>query len=205
MTIKGSQFFVVIQGKPIGPLSFQDLEKMNLKSSDFVKTPELKDFKELREIPALCELLSIRHEPSLPQYFATMDLRLLAWAIDSLIVFAVFCIFIFVPILFLATPDNRIPWTLIGLLSLFPIHFIMNVIMECSARQGTFGKNMIKIKVCDAKGLRISLGRSFLRNFYKISGFITLGLGFFIGFFDRKQRCWHDKLAGTLVIKDRLI
>ena len=205
MSIKGSQFFVVVHGKPLGPMSFQELERMELKSSDFVKTSAFKDFKELREIPELCELLSITHEPTLPQYFATMDLRLLAWGIDSLIVFALFCIFIFVPILIFVNADSKIQWTLIGLLSVFPIHFLMNVFMESLASQGTFGKSMIKIKVCDAKGQRITIRRSFLRNSYKIVGFLTLGLGFFVGFFDRKQQCWHDKLAGTLVIKDRLL
>ena len=205
MSIKGSQFFVVVHGKPLGPLSFQELEKMELKSSDFIKISELKDFKELREIPELCELLSITHEPTLPQYFATMDLRLLAWAIDSLIVFALFCIFIFVPVLIFANADSRIQWTLIGLLSVFPIHFIMNVFMECSVRQGTFGKSILKVKVCDVEGLRITLGRSFLRNSCKILGFLSLGIGFFVGFFDRKQQCWHDKLARTLVIKGRLL
>lgn len=205
MFIKESQFFVVVQGKPLGPFSFQEIEGMDLKSSDFVKTTDSKDFKELREIPELCELLAIRYEPSLPQYFATMDVRLLVWAIDSLISFVLFCLFIFVPILFFALPDNRMQLTLIGLLSVFPIHFFLNVFMECSEQQGSFGKRLIRIKVCDTRGLRISLGRSFLRNSCKLLGFLSLGLGFFMGFLDRRQQCWHDKLAGTLVVKDRLI
>lgn len=205
MSIKENQFLVVVQGKPSGPFSFQELTQMDLKPSDFVKPSDMKDFKELREIPALCELLAIRYEPTLPQYFATMDLRLLAWSIDSLFAFGLFCVLVFLPILFFASPESRIEFTLVGILSVFPIHFFLNVFMESSARQGSFGKNLLHIKVCDMRGLRISLGRSFLRNSCKLLGFLSLGLGFFMGFFDRKQQCWHDKLARTLVVKDRLI
>lgn len=205
MSITENAFFVVINGKPSGPFSFQEIEKMQLKPSDFLKTPGSKDFKELREIPELCDSLSIVYEPTRPQYFATMDMRLLAWAIDLLISFGVFCVFIFVPILLFASDESRLKMTLIGFLMIFPIHFFMNVFMESSKRQGSFGKSILTIKVCDSRGLRISFEKSLLRNLLKIIGFLSLGLGFFMGFFDKKQQCWHDKLAGTFVIKDRLI
>ncbi len=205
MAITDKDFLVIINGKPAGPFSFQEVEKMQLKSSDFLKTTDAKDFKELHEIPELCDLLSIPYQPTLPQYFATMDMRLLAWAIDILLSFAIFCIFIFIPILLFTAVENKLYLTLIGLLSVFPIHFFMCVFMESSKKQGSFGKNLLNIKVCDTEGFRISLGRSFLRNLLKITGVFSLGLGFFMGFLDKRQQCWHDKLAGTLVIKDRLI
>lgn len=178
---------------------------MHLKPSDFLKATGAKDFKELREISELCDLLSITYQPTLPQYFATMDMRLLAWAIDFLVSFAIFCVFIFLPILLFSPLENKLQLTLIGLLAVISIHFIMNVFMESSQRQGSFGKNLLNIKVCDTQGVRISLGRSLLRNLLKTTGFLSLGLGFFMGFLDKRQQCWHDKLAGTLVIKDRLI
>ena len=178
---------------------------MQLKPSDFLKATGAKDFKELREIPELCDLLSITYQPTLPQYFATMDMRLLAWAIDFLLSFAIFCVLIFLPILLFSSPENKLQLTLTGLLAVIPIHFFMSVFMESSAKQGSFGKNLLNIKVCDTQGLRISLGRAFVRNLLKVTGIISLGLGFFMGFLDKRQQCWHDKLAGTLVIKDRLI
>lgn len=205
MSIIEKGFFVVINGKSSGPFSLQEIEKMQLKPSDFLKIPNSKDYRELCEIPELCDLLSIVYEPTLPQYFATMDLRLLAWAIDFLISFAIFCVFIFVPILFFSSDENRLKMSLIGFLMIFPIHFFMNVFMESSKKQGSVGKKLLNIKVCNTQGLRISFGKSLLRNLLKITGFLSLGLGFFMGFFDKKQQCWHDKLAGTFVIKDRLI
>lgn len=205
MSIIEEDFFVVINGKPSGPFTFQEIEKMKLKPSDFLKTPNAKNFRELREISELCDLLSVAYEPFSPQYFATMDLRLLAWAIDGLISFTIFCVFIFVPILLFSSVENRLIVTLTGLMLIIPIHFFINLFMESSKKQGSFGKNLLNIKVCDTQGLRISFGRSLLRNLLKITGFLSLGFGFFMGFFDKKQQCWHDKLAGTLVIKDRLI
>jgi uncharacterized RDD family membrane protein YckC len=205
MSIAEQGFFVVINGKPEGPFSFQELEKMRLRPSDFVKMPGAKDFKELREIAELSASLSIPYEATQPQYFATMDMRLLAWAIDFLISFAIFCVVIFIPILLFSSDESRLQLTLIGALAIFPIHFFMSVFMESSRRQGSFGKNLLNIKVCDTRGLRISFGKSLLRNVLKITGFLSLGLGFFMGFFDKKQQCWHDKLAGTFVTKDRLI
>ena len=205
MAITEEEYFVVINGRPAGPFSFREIEKMQLDPSDFIKMPGSKDFKELREIPELCESLSIAYEATLPQYFATMDIRLLAWAIDFLISFAIFCVFIFVPVLLFATDESRLKLTLIGFLMIFPIHFFMSVFMESSKRQGTFGKTLLNIKVCDTRGLRISFKKSLLRNLLKITGFLSFGLGFFMGFFDKKQQCWHDKLVGTFVIKERLI
>src|SRR5690554_1436437 len=143
MATSDKDFWVIINGKPAGPFSFQEIENMRLKPSDFLKTTDAKDFKELREIPELCNLLSIAYQPTLPQYFATMDMRLLAWAIDILLSFAIFCIFIFVPILLFTAVENKLQLTLLGLLSVIPIHFFMCVFMESSQKQGSFGKNLL--------------------------------------------------------------
>jgi len=202
---KNEQFFVVKQGKVAGPFSLDELMAMQLSATDFIKVEGAADFQELREIPELCRKLSIQHEPTAPQYFASMDMRLLAWAIDFFVVFAAICIFIVVPVLVFGAEDSRMQMIIMGLLALIPVQFFMSVIMECSQRQGTFGKILINIKVCDTAGLPIGFWKAFLRNCYKVIGFLSAGIGFFVGFFDRKQQCLHDKLAGTLVIKDRLV
>ena len=76
--------------------------------------------------------------------------------------------------------------------------------MECSAKQGTFGKQILKIKVCDMQGERISFVRSMGRNFAKIFSVMTLFIGYLFSFFNKQQQCLHDMIAGTLVMKDRL-
>jgi uncharacterized RDD family membrane protein YckC len=32
-----------------------------------------------------------------------------------------------------------------------------------------------------------------------------LGVGYLLNFFNKKQQCLHDMIAGTLVMKDRLM
>jgi uncharacterized RDD family membrane protein YckC len=77
--------------------------------------------------------------------------------------------------------------------------------MESSARQGSWGKILMGLKVSDETGAPIAFVRSLIRNLSKIISTGTIGLGYMMGFFDKKQQCLHDKIAGTLVIKDRLI
>src|SRR5690606_36787828 len=130
---------------------------------------------------------------------------LVAWAIDFLVSFVIFCVFSFVPIMLFSPEEDKFQLVFIGLLAIFPIHFFLSVFMESSKKQGSFGKNFLNIKVCDLRGLPISFGKSLIRNMLKLTGFLSLGLGFLMGSFDKNQLCWHDKLAKTLVVKDRLI
>jgi uncharacterized RDD family membrane protein YckC len=198
------KYFVVREGKPEGPFSLEELKQFNLKSDDFVKKEGTADFHEIHELPELSELLSIKHEITKPQYFATMDIRLLAWAIDFFLAFSLYCIFILLPVLAFTSGLTRTIYAIAGLLAIFPIQFLSSIFFECSKYQGTIGKYILRIKVSDTKGLPITFARSLWRNICKILGFLSLGIGFFVGFFSRKQQCWHDKLAHTLVIKDRL-
>ncbi|WP_178862793.1 RDD family protein [Thiomicrorhabdus cannonii] len=68
---------------------------------------------------------------------------------------------------------------------------------------GTPGKMATKLKIVDSStGNKISLAQAVVRYFAYIVSALPLGLGFiWIGFDPRKQG-WHDKLAGTLVIRD---
>lgn len=199
------RYSVVQQGKPSKAYTLAELKLLQLKASDFIKEEGADDFKELRELPDLSRLLSVKYRAAEPQYFATLDVRLLAWAIDFFLAFAIYCILVLVPILGFALPEQRLAWVLTGLLAIIPIQFLLSLFMECSKYQGSPGKMVLRIRVCDIQGSPIDFPKSLLRNMGKILGFLSLGLGFLLGFFNRKQQCWHDKLANTLVVKDRLI
>jgi len=199
------QYEVVIRGKPQGPFSLEELRTMNLQPTDFVKPLGSPEFKELREIATLSKELNITHESTVPQYFASLDTRLLATAIDY---FFAFCGYAVVAAIYLAGSINtqaRIPTLLLGTILIPIVKFIACVILEGSRRQASIGKMLIGVKVTDEKGLPIGYGRALARNVAKLIGVATLGIGFLSGFFNRKQQCLHDKIAGTLVIKDRLI
>jgi len=67
---------------------------------------------------------------------------------------------------------------------------------------GTPGKMATKLKIVDAKtGNKLSLGQAIGRYFAYIPSPLPLGLGIIWVGIDKKKQGWHDKLAGTVVIR----
>ncbi len=199
------EYIVVIKGKPEGPYSLEQLKGLKIRPGTFVKTEDMDDYKEAHEIPELCELLGIKAQVRKPQYFASLDARLLAIIIDYFIVFAIYCVLATMAVLFIGERDERVIVALSGLAIIPLAKMIYSIVAEASARQGTYGKFLMGLKVTDESGLPLNMGRSAVRNLSKLICVATLGLGYAFGFFDKRQQCIHDKIAGTLVIKDRLI
>jgi len=199
------EYIVVIKGRPEGPYSLEQLKGLKMRAGTFVKTAAMDDYKEVHEVPELCELLGIKTQIRKPQYFASLDVRLLAIIIDYFLVFAIYCLLATIAVLFISEKNDRIMVALAGLAIIPIIKIIYSTIAEASGRQGTYGKSLMGLKVTDESGLPISLGQSAIRNLSKLICIATLGLGYAFGFFDKRQQGIHDKIAGTLVIKDRLI
>src|SRR5205823_980992 len=101
--------------------------------------------------------------------------------------------------------DQRIMAFLVPLPSIFIIKLIYGSFAEASKRQATIGKRLVNIKVTDLEGTRVSMGRSLIRNLSKILSVIPAFFGYFYSFLNKRNQCWHDVAADTLVIKDRLI
>ena len=77
---------------------------------------------------------------------------------------------------------------------------IYHAVMESSNIQGTFGKMILKIKVTDINGNRLSFIRAALRAFGKIISIFTLGIGFLPILFTKNRQSLHDIIAGTVVV-----
>ena len=68
---------------------------------------------------------------------------------------------------------------------------------------GTPGKMALRLKIVDAKtGGRLALGQAIGRYFAYIPAMLPIGLGFIWVGIDKKKQGWHDKLAGTVVVRD---
>lgn len=155
-----------------------------------------------------------------PVEYAGFWWRFLAYVIDEIILSFVSWMFI-MPILAIfgislyslkeagLDPDNAFMYlgpmigilTTISLLSTV-VNWLYFAIMESSKIQGTLGKMLLKIKVTDYDGNRISFARATGRYFGKIISAMIIMIGYIMaGFTDRKQAL-HDIMASCYVIKE---
>ncbi|MFD1123342.1 RDD family protein [Methylophilus flavus] len=89
---------------------------------------------------------------------------------------------------------NLISWLL------FPVA----VIVFWLTKEATPGKMMFSAKVVDADtGNTLSKGQAIGRYLAYYLALIPFGLGFLWVAFDKRKQGWHDKLAGTVVIRDK--
>jgi uncharacterized RDD family membrane protein YckC len=84
----------------------------------------------------------------------------------------------------------------------FLVWILYCIFMESSDKGGTYGKQLMKIRVVDAKGSPLDLSKSLIRNLSKILSYAVLFLGFIWILFDSKRQGWHDKIAKTYIIND---
>lgn len=90
-------------------------------------------------------------------------------------------------------------------------HFLLSamlpafvVIVFWNQRQSTPGKMLFRARIIDATtGAEPRTGQWMVRYLgYYLSAFVA-GLGFIWVAFDRRKQGWHDKIAGTVVVRAR--
>jgi uncharacterized RDD family membrane protein YckC len=74
-------------------------------------------------------------------------------------------------------------------------------LQESGAAQATIGKKALGLKVTNLSGDRISFGQATGRFFGKYLSAIILFIGYLMMLWDEKKQTLHDKMAGTLVLK----
>ncbi|WP_214071392.1 RDD family protein [Mucilaginibacter sp. dw_454] len=196
-------YILVINGKPEGPFSIDELKTRQIKPTDFVKTTAMDDYKEAHEVAELRELFGFKQQVLL-QYYASFDQRATAAMVDWLIASAV-CILPSFAITFFIS-DQLIGLGLaLSMFALIPlVNLVYHIVMESSPKQATYGKQLLKVKVCDMQGNRLTLTHAAGRNVAKLLSVLTLFVGYLYAFFNKQQQCLHDRVAETLVIRDRL-
>lgn len=88
-----------------------------------------------------------------------------------------------------------------GQLVSFLIGATYYVLLETSAKQGTWGKQIVGLKVTDLQGNRITAGRAIGRHCAKLLNIFTCGIGLLMPLFTAKKQTLHDMIAGCLALK----
>lgn len=197
-------YTLVVNGKPAGPFSIEELKSHQVKPDDFLRIPGMDDYKEAHEFPELRALFGFAKQYTIPQYFAGFDLRLLACVLDWFIIIGIIAVLDLILILILDQRALTISVLLTSVVIIPLLKFVYQVYLEYH-QQATLGKKMINIRVTNLHGLKPSFNQILVRNLSKIISTGLFFFGYLYSFLNKKQQCLHDVMADTLVIKDRLV
>ena len=128
--------------------------------------------------------------------FGGFWIRFLAYVVDALIVGAG-CVVISV-----AAGLAGDAFALLATLVLLFGPILYFVALHASARQATYGKALVGLKVADSGGNRISFLRSLGRELAKIISAFPLMIGFLLAAFTQRKQALHDMVASTVVVRD---
>ena len=89
---------------------------------------------------------------------------------------------------------------IVSIFEMLLVYWPYFAITESSAKQATIGKQLMKIKVVNKSGERITFGRATIRYFSKILSAIIFYFGFIMAGIDVRKQALHDKIAQTYVV-----
>ena len=135
-------------------------------------------------------------EPSGTQY-GGFWIRFLALLVDSAIVFLVSALVMAGAAMALG-PEML---TMVALV-VWLLGFLYWPVMHASARQATFGKALLGLKVARFDGRRISILRSLVRELAKIISGAVLMIGYVMAAFTPRKQALHDLVASTYVVRE---
>ena len=136
--------------------------------------------------------------PDLKVTYAGLGIR--TWA--ALIDLALIAGLMFIPeVIFFSFNFNNTDYNIIRFLLVASIWIFYHTAFDSSASQATLGKRMLKLKITDLYGNRISITRSLFRSLTVSISIAAIGLGIWYISTDTKKRSWHDLITGTFVIK----
>jgi uncharacterized RDD family membrane protein YckC len=145
------------------------------------------------------QILDAPSSPERRLRYAGFWIRFAAILIDFILLSIVYYAVLFAVLGGLSNPDfSSIGLVFIIILFMYLLYFPL---MESSARQATFGKMAVGIKVGNAEGERISFLNALGRYFAKIPSAIILYVGFMMAGWDSKKQALHDKIADTYVFE----
>lgn len=130
--------------------------------------------------------------------------RLLAFMLDSLILWVISIIVGAIIGLVIGLTGNASPKQGLIILLVYPALFLVSLLyyslQESSAHQATFGKRALGIKVTNLDGKPIGWGRAIGRWFGRILSGLIFCIGYLFTPFTSRKQALHDMLASTLVV-----
>jgi uncharacterized RDD family membrane protein YckC len=100
-----------------------------------------------------------------------------------------------------ASLQGMFQWLILATVAIFVLQMLYHAVLWSRAG-GTLGQLLLGIQVRrEVDGERISFGRGCLRYFGYIVSIWVLYIGFIWVAFDARKQGWHDKIAGTVVIR----
>ncbi|WP_252177858.1 RDD family protein [Endozoicomonas sp. 4G] len=137
------------------------------------------------------------------EYAGFLD-RFWATLVDTLILIAItFSLTMMIDGNQLTIADSRRLLDPAGIITNFALP-VVAVILFWHYKSATPGKMVVSMKIVDAKtGLAPGLFQSVIRYLAYFISILPLFLGFFWILVDKRKQGWHDKLAGTVVVRHR--
>lgn len=137
----------------------------------------------------MCHLASIYET-------ASFHLRLVAFFIDGFLLSTFNTFFYSFINTFLISSENAEFISAAFILFLNLVYFQMGTYY----RGQTIGKRIVGIQVVSLNGYHIKLSQSVLRTLGYLISLGSLGIGFFAAIWEKKEQCWHDIMAETMVV-----
>lgn len=145
--------------------------------------------------------MDVEADPSLEPSAARFNDRLLAFALDFLLVLVVFDVITYGVVRFagefIARPLVGELWKYASLLLFIAYHAVFS-----SGGRRTAGKALLGIQVVGSDGEPAGFGSALGRSAAYLLSTAGLGLGYFWAL-GAEHKTWHDKLAGTRVVETR--
>ena len=129
-------------------------------------------------------------------------IRAVACSIDNVLVFLVAVILIFLQGLWTQGASFRtFQGQVVTHLLTLGINFLYFGWLQ-GKYHGTPGKRLLGLRLVRSDLAPVEISRSMARSLASVVSGLLLGLGYLWVVFDPKKRSWHDRMAGTLVIRD---
>ena len=133
--------------------------------------------------------------------YGSFGRRFVAFLIDRVILWFLLCVVFFSSVdIDMWNIENLFSKETLGIEIIMLIYFVY--FEALSPYKATLGKKIMGLKVVSENYQNEAVGQAVIRFFTKYLSMFIFGLGFISIIFNDKKQGWHDKVAGTLVIKN---